>query len=362
MEDVPARGPRPSTRAVPGGAFAHVPRPTPRALARAIRTGAAALAMVSVAMARPARAEAPEAPIAEVLRVEPNACFDAAALVPHVASWLGRATVDRRIAVEVRGQPRSAEGIDLTVRRDGLVVGGRRFPRLEAPCEEVRAAVGLAVSLAIDATILDALAAPRPPAPPTPPPPSPPVPTPPTPTPAPPPARAFPGVSAALEAAAVYGALPGPVAGAAPAANLALSPRFELRFSGLFTAESSTRLRLRTVSSALAAGRIDACAAFPVGLARGRACMGALAGQLRTDTTGPTFTYSPAAPWVAAAVRFDLRVPFTAQIGAVLSTDILVPFLRANLEVLDASGATAASRRLSPVGGSLGIGPSFIFR
>ncbi len=130
----------------------------------------AALLVAAALITAPARAEeaaplappAPPAPpatvpIAAALRIGPNACFDAASLAPVLARWLQRDVIDRRIVVEVTGQPDTPEGLVLRVRRDGQLVGERRFPSLSAPCEEVRAAVGLAAALAVDATVLESL-------------------------------------------------------------------------------------------------------------------------------------------------------------------------------------------------------------
>ncbi len=65
--------------------------------------------------------------------------------------------LDRRIEVLDSGSPSAPGGVTVALRRDGVIAGERRFESLHAPCSEARAAIALAIALAIDGTVLHAL-------------------------------------------------------------------------------------------------------------------------------------------------------------------------------------------------------------
>jgi hypothetical protein len=314
-----------------------------------MRALAAPAAIALLASSTRAGAVEPARPVVEALRVEPNGCFDAASLAPQVARWLKRDAVDRRIELEIRGDPRASGGAELTVRRDGRVVAGRAFPRFDAPCAEVGAAVSLGAALAIDATLLDALGVQ--------------VPPPPPPRPLPPPPRPVVTVFGALEGVALIGVVGGPAPGFAPALELSFTPAFALRLSGLFTGSGAVAVGAGRADASLFAGRVDACAAFSVPAVVFRACAGLGAGTLQAigvrDVGAPA---SAAAPWVAALARVEVRRPFTAWLHLGISADVVLPFVRPTFEIVDAAGSPLASVRAPPLGGALGAGPTFLFQ
>lgn len=326
--------------------------------AAACFTAAIVLLAASAGRAEPPPAPV-ERPVVEALRVEQNACFDATTLAPHVRAWIGHDGIDRRIAVELRGAPDSADGLQLTVLRDGRAVGGRRFGRLDVPCTEVRAAVGLAIAVAIDATLLDALAAP-PPAPAAPRPP--PADTPPR---APPPpaqtARRAQRLGASVDVIALLGALPSPALGVAPSFELLPSERIHVRIGGLVTTSSKAALAVGSVSASILAARVDVCPAFFFGQTRLRACAGVAGGRLAITGAGYSPSYAPSAPWVAPILRVDLRLPLASWIGVVIGVDGFVPVMRARLDVVDEAGNVTASELLSPAGAAFGFGPEVLF-
>jgi hypothetical protein len=306
-------------------------------------------------LAHRAGAAPAEVPVADALHVEPNACFDAASLAPVLRRWLSRDTLDGRLRIEIAGSPQSPEGLSLRILRDGVLVGERHFPGLSAPCEEVRAAVGLATALAIDATVLESLGVKPAPSP---------VAPAPLPAPAPalaPPPRSWFGVDVSVETAGLFGVLPTPATAIAPAFGVRLPPPFEIRVSGTFSAPSPLSLDRRSFGVTLLAARADACAAITVIWARGRACAGVAAGGLFAASTDPGSSASQERPWVAGVVRADARVPLSRWVGFVVGVDAIVPMTRPQFVILGPTNATVASAGLPVFGGSVSFGPEVAF-
>jgi hypothetical protein len=281
--------------------------------------------------------------VIEALHVEPNRCFDAASLAPILARWLERDVIDRRLDVEIIGQPDSAEGLTLRVRRDGEIVGERHFPGLAAPCEEVRAAVGLAGAIAIDATVLESLGVEPPPPP-------------------PPASPRWPAFSGSVDALALLGVLPAPAAAFAPGFGVRLAPPIELRFTGLISAAGTLSLDARSVDVTLLAGRIDTCAAIAWKIARARACLGLAAGRLQATPAGPNAAAPSSAPWGAALARTDARLSLSPWFGFVLGVDAIFPFTRPRFEVVTSAGVPVTASGLPVVGGAVSFGPEIRFR
>lgn len=291
-------------------------------------------------------------PILEALHVASNPCFDAATLAPHVAAWLKRSAMDRRIEVEVRGDPLSPAGLALEIRRDGQAVGTRSFPAFTVPCEDVRAAVAVSTALAIDATVLESLgvnvpsSAPSEPAHRA-------------------PARSEPQparLAVATEGVALLGVLPTVAAAYAPSASFTIVPAVALRVSALVTAPSSFAFDGGNVDVSVVAGRLDGCAVVPAGALRLRFCAGLAAGELRAVGTRFTVSTSPApVPWVAGLGRFDLRIPVTGRLGLVLASDFAVRFAQTSIDVTSLKGTVRDSRPLSVLGAMLGAGSEILF-
>ncbi|HEY5962204.1 MAG TPA: hypothetical protein VIV60_36860, partial [Polyangiaceae bacterium] len=105
-----------------------------------------------------AAAEPDLRPIQQALRVDANACFDAATLATSVAVQLKRERINRRLELEIRGNPQGEEGVTIEVRHAGRTAGTRTFPPLTDPCDEVLAALAVAVAMTIDATEHEQLA------------------------------------------------------------------------------------------------------------------------------------------------------------------------------------------------------------
>jgi hypothetical protein len=341
---------------------------------RGLSKGPAALAILCVA--RAAGADPVERPVVEALRVEPNECLDRDALARHVVGWIHRDRIDRRIEIAVSGAPSSPTGVGLTLLRDGQVVGERRFTTLDVPCEDARAAIGLAIAVAIDNTLLQDLRADPPPPPPAPPPVAELPPPPPPPAAAPPReaigAGAGPGLGMSLDFVGMLGPLPSLVAGLSPAFELTPHRMFEIRIAGLATSASTFAVGTGSVSAEIFAGRVDACAVFQLGpraegarlsAIRLRGCAGLLAGIVHTSVAaGLDPSPSPNSPWVSTALRFDARVALAPRFGLQLAVDALAPLTRTDVDAALMDGTVVDRRPLAPVGIAVGFGPHFIFR
>jgi len=314
-----------------------------------IRGAAGHVALVALLLAaRTAVAAPPTHSFVEALRVDPNECFDAASLAPVLVRWLGRSEVDRRVEIEIAGQPAGAEGLTLRVRREGQIVGERRFPGLAAPCDEVRAAVGLAAALAVDALSLEVPAAPaavvleRGPAPPV--------------------RSSSRRFSSAVDAVVLVGVLPAPTGALAPGFGVRLAPAFELRLGGLLSGVGSVGLDGGSVAASLLAGRADGCGALAGDIVRARACLGLTAGRLQTAPAHLAPALSPSVPWAATVGRLDARVSVAPWLGFVLGADAIVPLTRPRFEVVTPAGAPIASTGLPVFGGAVSLGPEITFR
>jgi hypothetical protein len=334
----------------------------------------------------PARAQDPPAdrPVAEALRVAPDACLDRDRLAAHVAGWIHRDRLDRRIAIDVARDEGPSGGVTLTLIRDDQVVGERRLAIPGVPCEEARAAVGLAIAVAIDNTLLQSLqegapppalpsvAAPTLPLPVTASRTAPPSPDPHEEPPADPVPRApqRTGLGMSIDVAAMAGPLPSLVFGVAPAFEIVPHPRIEIRLGALATTPSTFSLGTGRVAAEIFTGRADGCAVLPVGAPRAarpplrlHLCAGLLAGAIHTSVvSGLAPSPSPTAPWVAAALRFDVRVALTERLGLRLAVDGLAPLTRPDVEATLPDGTVADTHPLAPAGFAVAIGPHVIFR
>ena len=335
-----------------------------------------ALGLGLLALPSPARGDTPSRPITELLHVTEGRCLRGRELAADVASWLGRGTVAATMSIDVQEME---SGGQFVLRRDGEVIGRRALLRADSSCEELRAALSLAIAVAIDATILDALgvpnAAPAPalpvqtvtlqlplPPPLLPPPPPPPWSAPPPPQPPLPPAAPASRFSASLEIGVLAGLLPAPAFLISPSLSYAVAPRFEARLAALATSSSDAALLSGGAGFRIAAARLDACALQPQGSLMLRACAGALVGGLTASGFSYSRTFSPTSPWLAFAGRIDARwVPARGSVGVVVAVDGLFAPEAHSFEVHDAGGQILARASLPSAGVGITAGPVVTF-
>jgi hypothetical protein len=304
-----------------------------------------------------AAADAGLRPIREALHVEDNACFDAETLAKAVALQLKRARVDRRLELEVRGDPQAEPGTSIEVRHAGRSAGTRTFPPIAAACDEVLSAVAVAVAMTIDATEH-----------------------------APAPAESEPasdgaGVTATrqqkpqgaasesprrheraqvgLDVMSLWGVLPGWTAGIAPNAAYLVLPNWAVRASVFATTRGTLELNGGEVDMRALAARFDVCGALQPHGVRWRACAGVTLGRL--SAVGQGFTRATANGGqqrllLGGLVRLDARLTLVGDLGLTAFADLFVRFTDSDVSV--SGGET---RPMAPIGALFGAGPELRF-
>lgn len=321
-----------------------------------------AIGAAALLAAVPARAQETSAQtwaLSEAIEVTEGDCVTRAELLACVENWLGRREIDRRIRIVVQesepGRPR------FVVMRGGKPAAERRFKPNQIACADLRAALALAIALAIDATILQSVLEPLPaPEPPTPEPKPKPRPKPkpkpkPQPSPLPPPE---PQAEAALEGEATLlvlaGVLPELTWGGGVGLVVPMGA-FAIRGMGWGTASVDVSIGRGTASVAMAAGELGACLESELG--RGplwaRGCAGAAAGAWSGRGSGFDVNRATAVPWLAATGSLSLGLPLASGASLLAGGHAYFPLLRPELEVSDPGGA-AIERAEAPVAGAAG--------
>jgi hypothetical protein len=309
-------------------------------------------------------------PIVKALHVMPGAtCLSAETLAEHVPAWLGRDEIEANIDIEVRGDPFVANAAAITVTTPAGLIE-RAFDDGPPGCSDLHAVLGLAIAMAIDASVLSMLGYE--------------VIDPPVaaPTPAPatdserPPLQARrrppepPARLARLRAVAAFrgglwvGLMPGLAGGGQMHAELGWRPWFELRLGVLGGYGQRRPLGTGTVEFGLAAGRLDACFGVQRKRLRPRLCVGGAAGASQALTRGLEPGQALVSPWVSAALALELRVVTTRVFAVDVSLDGVVPFYRPSIAVRDPIDASMIvdSVNSAPLGAVLAIGGAFTIR
>ncbi len=334
---------------------------------------AAALAGV-LAWHGSARAQAPSGettrPIVAAIAAAPDACFDGNSLAESIATWLGKGEISPRIAILVR-RP-TTDAVRFTVERDAKLVGERDLVVGQLPCPDLRAALSLAIAIAIDSTLLTSLGIEPPPTTPTeremdldaP------VTVPRRPV-APqssvedqprPPRRHMrlpeerAGFGFAVEAMALFGVLPGPAIGAAPRISYSPLPWLDMRLSALGTTRAQTVVGGGTASASLLTGRAEGCVLGSSDEVRAGGCVGAAAGSLSAEGSGLSPAYSPTIRWAAATVRAEARYPASSVLALLVGVTGFVPLLRAELQVVDSKGQIVDTWKAPAAGFGVSLG------
>ncbi len=83
-------------------------------------------------------------------------CLSAETLAEHVPAWLGRDEIEANIDIEVRGDPFVANAAAITVTTPAGLIE-RAFDDGPPGCSDLHAVLGLAIAMAIDASVLSML-------------------------------------------------------------------------------------------------------------------------------------------------------------------------------------------------------------
>ncbi len=291
------------------------------------------------------------AAVDDQLTIEPGAtCLRRERLLDQVVHWLGSETVDARLTIEVTGVPGDERAVLVVLRDRGTSIAERPFESLPADCGDAHAAVGLAIAMAIDATVLESLGVQWTP-PPPPPAPIDPPPAPVEPEPAPPPSRPDPPppdreptrmqIHGRVGGVFTVGSPPGLGGGGEVGVELGFREIVDLHLGAL--AATSGRRTLdadqgTSVSASLVGGRLDVCTGPWVGKVRPRACTGLVAGAAIAAGRGFVLDRTVALPWVAMALSGDVRVRLTSRLQLEFGLDGLVTAVQPGLDVESLDG------------------------
>lgn len=306
-----------------------------------------------------AHAEAETWSLDEALEVVENRCMTEGELSANVRLWLGRPSVDRRIRIVV--DQLDEDSLRFVLSRDGKPSAERRFHTADVSCVDLRAAVALAIALAIDATVMQAILEPLP-ATPGPPAPRPrPAPArPPAPRPPPPPAPAEERVMLEVEAQVLVlvGVLPEPALGASIGAAAPLGDSWHLRASGWGTAARSVSVGAGRSETAMVAGQASLC----LDDSSLRACAGAAAGRWSAEGRGFDRDRTTNLPWAALVADLGVSLPLAELVAASARIHGYFPVVRPVLEERDPRGQVLSTREPPPAGLGLSAGLAVGFR
>ena len=341
------------------------------ALLSARPAGAGAPVAFPVPDASPGRAPTPTSRgVHEALKVSPGAtCLSAETLVEHVRSWLGGDEVAVGVQIEVAGDEQASDAAVITVHTPAGVIE-RPFEHGPPGCSDLHAVIGLAIAMAIDASVLESLGydviegpqpvaqavdselppleARRPAAQPT----------------ATQPRRARLRAAAALRGGLWLGALPGIAGGGQLQVELGWRPWFELRAGVLGGRGGRQPLASGTVELGLVAGRMDACFGLSRRRLRPRLCVGPAAGVYQALGRGLDEAVTVVDPWVAAALAVELRIAATPVFAVDVTLDALIPFIKPVVQARDKDkpGMIGDAVTFAPVGVVIGLGGAFTIR
>lgn len=317
-----------------------------------------ALSVLSLAvLVLPRAAHADDRELSEAVSVDAGAsCLDAETLLSQLRVWLKRDRIDDRIAVVVRGDAHSSDVVGFVLERDGEQMAERRFDPAPPRCADLHAALGLAIALAIDASVLADLGI---------------EPAQPEPAPAPAPVDADGATQAprlrSSAALLAMGAVAVPASlsvGGALRFELGWVEWLDLRFGAMSLHAPRTPVVTSSAALTLIAGRVDVCARKASTKVAGRLCVGPTAGTMLVQGRGfEGENLSGVAPSVGFAVGGDLQFFVSPRVGLSLGLDAFVPVVGPVLTVLSEDRArVVAFQLLPPIGGILGFGPFFRFQ
>ncbi len=296
--------------------------------------------------------------LADAVSVEGQGCIERDSLVSALRTSLGGATLDARVRVVVRNE--EPRGASFSIVRDGRSLGERRLGG-GMECAQLRSALGLAIAVAIDATLVEMSDLAR----------TAEVPRPPVPAPSAPPlqpvARELPRQASPPWARFSVGAagllwldlLPVPVVGGELWAAYRPSRGLALRGTFLATDAGSVPLGLSGTRVHLLAGRLEPCWVWDAGVLEGHACAGVGAGAVEADGYGLPTNLSVAKAWAAAAASADAQVPVASWLRLALNVEGFVPFVSPRFDVVTPLGAAVATHRTPPAG--VGVGAGIVF-
>ena len=276
-----------------------------------------------------------------------DTCLTHAAIVEHLTSWLERDLLDERLGV-VLDVGESIVTLRLT--RDATVVAGRTFEHLPAACEDRRAAVSLAIALAIDGAVLPALGTPVALDPTSV------APTPRAEAPPPPPRT---GANVGVRLFAEGGALLVGLPEVAPLVRvgLALGTEVVLTLSASYAGGVTSPLAGGAVGLGVALGELGGCYARTLDPSVSlEGCVVVAAGAVHAEGRGFDVAHAVDLALVSGGARLSGRVALVSWLALRVGADAAFPFVRPRW-VVESEGSARAAGAYGEVsvGASLGL-------
>jgi len=300
--------------------------------------------------------------IAAALDVRPGAtCIEHERLATQVRAWLEAPQIDARLRIAVVGDEESPLRLSFTLRRGEEIIAVRAFDPAPERCTDLHAVVGLAIALAIDATVLESVGVePRPPTPPSAPPKVDRV-TQPPPRLGPKP-RARPRVwrmRTDLTGLFTYGHPPGVGGGAKLVLDFSWREILELGTGAIAASSGSQPVGdgAATFSVVGALGQI--CAGPPWRVWRPRGCVGVIAGAAIAAGQGFMVDQTSRVAWVVVPFGADVRVRLARRVSFTLGVDGLAAVVQPVFEAVTITQESVV-RRFPTVGLALEAGLSIL--
>ncbi|MFO0631396.1 MAG: hypothetical protein U0168_00950 [Nannocystaceae bacterium] len=355
------------------GVVAPDPGPDPRASPSASDVAAATTAAPGAAASTttaPGAAVAPDTveptvPLEEALSVLAGAtCLERERLVTQIRAWLDVDRIDARLVVEVVGDLHDPRKLAFTLRRGETVIAVRRFDPAPKRCDDVHAVVGLAIALAIDATLLESVSGDPTTKPEPEPPPVEPATDDETPIarkPEPAPARPRPPwqLRSAIIGVFSFGAPPGVGGGARFALVGRYRKALDISLGVLATSSGRQRIGDGSALQSAAAARFDLCGGWSLGRVRPRGCAGVIAGAALAAGQGFERDRAIRLPWVAVPFGAHLEIRLVDRIALEFGVEGVPTAVRPRFDAVTETEQPVA-RRYSRFAFMAGAGLSFL--
>jgi hypothetical protein len=291
--------------------------------------------------------------------VTPGAtCVDHDRLALQVRTWLDQPDVDARLRIEVVGDEEHALRLSFTLRRDDEVIAVRAFDPAPERCTDLHAVVGLAIALAIDATVLESVGVE---ARTTPPRIEPPTVRKTTPKPGAPPrprARQW-RMRIDLTGMFTVGHPPGVGGGAKLELGFAWRDIIDLGVGAMAASSGSEPVGEGAATFSVVGALAQICAGPPWRRLRPRGCVGVIGGAAIAAGQGFMVDATTRVAWVDLPFGADLRVQLAPRVDFTLGIDGLVALLRPEFVAVSLD-EDVAIRRFPRVGLALEAGLSFL--
>lgn len=313
---------------------------------------------------------------ADALLVDPGAtCLEHDRLSEQIVGWLARDELDARLTIVVEGDPDRARVLRYTLRDRGVVLSERVFEPGPSRCEDLHAVVALAIAMAVDATVLEAVgvvAEPEPQPEPEPEPQPEPEPEPqpePNPNSSPPtvdlsePPRDW-QVRTQLRALVGYNVPPDVGGGGTLSVELGWRSLLDIELGIAGTSSGTRPLEGAVLDVALVAGRANVCAGPWVGrnkTLRPRGCVGALAGAAIAEGGGTMRNYRTTVPWIAPTFGGDVRVALGPRLRFSIGVEGVITAVRPVFQ-LETDSEPVTLSAVPRVGALLGLGLIVVLR